>query len=299
MATLHVVLPRPVMAACPQDDVMILLSSDFWPYVTAADSLEQELKTRCPAIHIRRLYLDQLKTVTQKAERRQTAPSLVFPIGTEAVVAAQKRFPAIPIVFSMVLDPSPSLLAGQNIYGVVLDIPCQEIWKQLKSIAPHVSRPGILYTDDSWGTARNMANILRENGINPVLIKIDSSEQIQHGIEDILRLSDALIAIPDTNIYNKIVAPRIIFEAIRHRKPFVGLSKNFTESGALLSVDSDYEDIGIQAADMGLDILSGNVPASRIQFPRKFSTSLNLHTARLIGLVPGSETIKAFNIVAY
>ncbi len=284
-------------AACPEKEVLIVVSNHFGPYITASNALEKELETNCPRLLVKKIFLDQDKTIARRFKKQSIA--LILPVGTEAAMVVHRLFPGIPAVFSMVLDPSPVLTNDPNDFGVVLDIPYKQVVKRLCMLAPYISTIGILYTNESESMVHRITDELSDTRLQVVKIKLKSTEHLEERLDEVLRLADALVAIPDMNIYNSIVAPRIIFEAIRHKKPFVGLSKNFTLSGALFSLDCDYKDIGMQAAEMGLDILAGHIPDTRIRYPRKFTAYLNLYTARLIGLSPNSKVLEAFKVVVY
>ncbi len=285
------------LAACSGVNAAIVVSDHFGPYITAANAIEKHLAVKCPDAFVSKFFLDQGR---DSGFRLNTgSPDIIFTVGTKASMTAHNMFPGILSIFSMVLDPPPVLLDKSNRYGVALDIPCREVLKFLLMLVPQVTRIGVLYTEESENMLDRMAGEIASSGLQLVQILVNSPEHIQERLEEVFRFSDALIAVPDMNIYNSIVAPRIIFEAIRQGKPFVGLSKNFTLSGALFSLDCDYNDIGIQAADLGLEILSGHKPVQKIQYPRKFTAYLNIHTARLIGLMPDKKVLDAFKIIAY
>ena len=284
-------------AFCQGQDVAIVVSNHFGPYITAANAIERRITGRCTDIKISKFFLDQEKDISRRLGK--VSPDVIFPVGTQAAMEVHGMFPGIPLIFSMVLDPPAVLVEKSNEYGVVLDIPYKDIMRFLLMLVPSVSRIGVLYTEDSLGMLDRIDKELENTDLQLVKMQVLSPEHIQERLKDVFRLSDALLAIPDMNIYNSIVAPRIIFEAIHQGKPFVGLSKNFTMSGALFSLDCDYNDIGTQAADLWLEILAGETPVKKIQYPRKFTAYLNLHTASLIGLVPDKKVLDAFKIVAY
>ncbi|RUM88215.1 MAG: hypothetical protein DSZ23_04765, partial [Thermodesulfatator sp.] len=164
---------------------------------------------------------------------------------------------------------------------------------------PHVSRIGVLFTEESEETVNRMTDQIVGSDAQLIALRIDSPEELQERLDEIFRLADVLVAVPDTNIYSSVVVPRIIFQAIRYGRPFVGLSRNFTEAGALFSLDCDYEDTGRQAAEMALKILSGRRPKVRIQSPRRFTATINLHTARLLGLKIDSRVLEDFQVLTY
>ena len=129
-------------------------------------------------------------------------------------------------------------------------------------------------------------------------MKLASIKELEDRLDELFRASDAILAIPDTAIYNSIIAPRIIYMSIRYQKPLIGLSKKFTAAGALFSVDCDYLKSVRQAAKMAIEIMNGSSPEKTIEYCKEFTIYFNLRTARLIGLNIRSEDLKGLTIVA-
>jgi putative ABC transport system substrate-binding protein len=81
----------------------------------------------------------------------------------------------------------------------------------------------------------------------------------------------------------------IIAAAARHRLPLIG-TRDFTEAGGLISYIFDPVDLHAQAASYIDRILKGASPADLpVQQPTKYSLTINLKTAKALGLtVPPS-----------
>ena len=57
------------------------------------------------------------------------------------------------------------------------------------------------------------------------------------------------------------------------------------EQGALVSYGSDFKEIGVQASKLVVKVLQGAKPAELpIQTPERLLLTINLHTAKAIGL---------------
>ena len=77
----------------------------------------------------------------------------------------------------------------------------------------------------------------------------------------------------------------IIALAVRHRLPAVYNSRSFVAAGGLMSYGTDLVDTFRQAASYVDSILRGAKPADLpVQAPTKYETTLNLKTAKALGL---------------
>ncbi len=282
---------------CSSQRALILLSSSFGPYIDAASILTNELKRNCPNIEIEQEDIQEPRGLFFKSKRK-SRPTIVFPIGTDALIEAQRRYPNSPKVFSMVLDPPQEAILGSNTFGVILKIYYEKELEQLKRIKPDIKTIGCLYSKDTEEIIKELKKIVPTYGMQLIAIKLTSMKELEDKLDDLFRVSDAILAIPDTVIYNSIIAPRIIYMSIRYQKPFIGLSKKFTTSGALFSVDCDYLKSVRQAAKMAIEIMNGRSPERPVEYCKEFTTYFNLRTARLIGLKMSSEELKGLTIVA-
>ena len=84
--------------------------------------------------------------------------------------------------------------------------------------------------------------------------------------------------------YSKLLEPLDLgFTTLRNRIPFVGLSPSFVKAGALLAFTTDYRDLGRQAGEQSVRILTGEDTAGiPITVPRDLSLFINMNTAKQI-----------------
>ncbi len=284
--------------SCKDHRALILLSSNFKPYGQAADIIADTLSMRCPEIDIKLKEIKEHDLLYLQRLKRSYKPSVIFPVGTEALVQSQEVFPEIPKIFSMVLDPPDEAINSQNTYGVVLSIDYKLEIKQLLELKPIIQTIGCLYSEDTEDIVKKLKDIVNYFGVNLFAIKLNSIKELEDKLKELFENADAIIAVPDTLIYNNIIAPRIIYSSIRFQKPFVGLSKKFTASGALFSIDCDYLDSARQAALMGIKVITKKAIKNPVEFCKDFTTYFNLRTARLIGLKVKPELLKNFTIIS-
>ena len=72
---------------------------------------------------------------------------------------------------------------------------------------------------------------------------------------------------------------------MRRRVPLIGLSAAHVRAGALASLSCDYDDVGVQTAELALRILAGEKPAAiPITTPRRVTLAINTRTAEHVGV---------------
>jgi len=116
--------------------------------------------------------------------------------------------------------------------------------------------------------------------------------------EDINRLlnqiaqTDALLALPDSTVYNADNFRNILLSTYRHKQGVIGFSSDMVKAGALATTYSEVEDINAQVEEMALAFVAGGeLPAP--QFPRYFRTVVNEGVARSLD-VDVSDAVRGF-----
>ncbi len=107
--------------------------------------------------------------------------------------------------------------------------------------------------------------------------------------EDINRLlnqiaqTDALLALPDSAVYNAENFRNILLSTYRHKQGVIGFSSDMVKAGALATTYSEVEDINAQVEELVTGyVAGGELPAP--QFPHYFRTVVNEGVARSLDL---------------
>jgi putative ABC transport system substrate-binding protein len=105
------------------------------------------------------------------------------------------------------------------------------------------------------------------------------------------------IALPD--LFNLVNRRAIIASAARHRLPVVYFNRTFTIAGGLMSYGVDYTDQFRRAAGYVDRLLKGAHAADLpVQQPDKFDLSINLKTAKALGIeIPPSMLAIAADVI--
>ena len=124
--------------------------------------------------------------------------------------------------------------------------------------------------------------------LKPLLRGAAALEELAPG-EDINRALNniaahqVLLAMPDSAVYNADNIRNILLSTYRHKQGVIGFSADMVKAGALASTWSSIEDINAQVADMAATFVASGELAPP-QFPRYFSTIVNLGVARSLDI---------------
>jgi putative ABC transport system substrate-binding protein len=236
-------------------------------------------------------------------------PDVIFVQTTPLAVALQQENGTIPAVFVNVSDPIGSGLVaslarpGGNFTGVMLyEEGIVGKWLALlKEIAPSITRAAVMADpkktpyDYFLRSAKSAAALL---GIEIVPSPIASASDIEHTIGSFAQTHNGgVVVLPDGTT----IAHRDLVVALmaRHRLPAVYPFDFFVSAGGLMSYGTDVIDQTRRASSYIDRILRGDKPADLpVQAPTLYKTSVNIKTAKALGLiVPPSLLVRADEVI--
>jgi putative ABC transport system substrate-binding protein len=228
--------------------------------------------------------------VAQKAD-------VILTSGTPATAAFFAETRTIPIVFVNASDPIGSGFAVSlahpdgNVTGFTnFEATIGHKWLELiKEIAPHIRRVRVIFNPETAVSGGRyffepIEMAARTQQIEAVALPVRSARDIERAIAATADLSDVgVISIPDVFIFRH--RDLVISLTIRHRIPYASGNAVFVRAGALLAYDIDRLEQARRAASYVDRILKGERPGNLpIQGPVKFTLTINLKTAKTIGL---------------
>ena len=235
-------------------------------------------------------------------------PDLIHVSATPATAAVLRETRDIPVVFSVVLDPVASGFVtnlsrpGGNVTGFSLfDASLAgKLVELLKEIAPQVSSVAMLfnpgtatYINKYWESLEPASRAL---GLASQKAPYQNAADIERVITD-LGPATGLVVVPD--ISNQINRKSIIAFAARHSAPAVYGFRFFVDDGGLASYGVDIADQQRVVATYADRILKGEKPGDLpVQLPTKFELTINVETAKALGLiVPSSLLARADELI--
>jgi putative tryptophan/tyrosine transport system substrate-binding protein len=237
-------------------------------------------------------------------------PDAILSVTTLATRALARETRTIPIVFTIVSDPIGSGFAasltrpGGNITGFTnIESTKNGKWVGiLKEIAPRTVRAALLFNPSSAPPLQFFMPSIQaasssyavQASAAPVLVvdEIEGVVAAQAG-----HPGGALIAMPDSfNVTNREL---IIALAARYGVPAIFDNRLYTESGGLIAYGVDFVEQFRLAAGYTDRILKGDKPADLpIQLPTKFELTINLKTAKALGLeIPPTLLARADEVI--
>ena len=230
------------------------------------------------------------------AELVRLAPDVIVGNGTPGVAALRQATSSIPIVFAVLNDPvgqgfiSSLAHPGGNITGFTfIDFEMVGKWlTMLKDAVPNLSRAALMFNPT---LAPYFDVYLRSFEATPRSIRaavtaapVRDAAEIEAAVAELAGDPGAsLIAAPDPFVV--VNRDRILKSAERHRVPAIYTYRQFVLEGGLMSYGPDTADIFRRSASYVDRILRGAKPADLpTQAPIKFELSVNLKTAKALGL---------------
>jgi len=172
----------------------------------------------------------------------------------------------------------------------------------LKEAVPRLSRVAVLansrnpsFTRLQLAQTRAVAERL---GVTVVPVEIAGPAYIAHGFADMAApRTNGLVVLPDASFITH--RERIGHLALRHRLPAAAPEGQFVSAGCLLAYGPDVAEIYRQAARFVDLIATGSRPADLpVEQPTKYDLSINLRTARILGLtIPPSLLARADQVI--
>jgi putative ABC transport system substrate-binding protein len=223
-------------------------------------------------------------------------PDLILSQVTATTLVLLQQTRTIPIVFATVADPVGSGLVasiprpGGNVTGFInLDGSMAGKWLELlKEIAPRVNRVAFLFNPETAPYAEYFMNPFKAAaasfGVGAIVAPVRDKSELEPVVAAQAREPNGgLMVLPEPFIVSH--RAEVISLAARYRLPAVYPFRFFTEHGGLLSYGNDQADNWRRAATYADKILKGTKPSELpVQAPVKFELTINLKTAKALGL---------------
>ena len=242
--------------------IAVVVSQNIRPYLEAVDGFNLALSKSSEATaEVVKLWK------FQDSERPSLAESLLekqfdvyVAIGPEALRFLWNHFDSNSVLkfYSIVLNPLRILGSADNLCGIPLNIPVQEQLKIIAAGIPNARRIGLLY-DPAHNEEffKNAANFASAHRMKILPLKVAGRKDIPSLLKNYLTDMDALWLIPDRTVITESIVRYVIKEAFMRKVPTIGYNRFFYESGAFMAFIFNYQELGEQAAQKVLAVLSG------------------------------------------
>jgi putative ABC transport system substrate-binding protein len=241
------------------------------------------------------------------AELVALAPDVILATSGATVGALQQVSRNVPIVFVTVIDPvgggwvASLARPGGNATGFTsYEFSMSgKLLELLKELAPSVKRVAVIRDPSvpagSGGFAA-IQTVAPSFGVELTAVGVRNAEEIERGITAFARGANGglIIVGPPSSVLS--YRNLIVALAARHRLPAISTTRLFA---GILSYGADSTDQYRRAAQYVDRILKGEKPADLpVQAPTKFELTINLKTAKALGLdVPPTLLARADEVI--
>jgi putative ABC transport system substrate-binding protein len=169
----------------------------------------------------------------------------------------------------------------------------------LKEIAPRIQRVAFLETKTDFERYIDQVRTgLGQLGVTPILAAVETADDYEQAFATAMRERADAVFVASTPIHRQ-HASRIVALAAKYRLPAEYFFKESVEAGGLAAYGVDMQELARRSAGYVDKILRGAKPGELpVELPSKFELTLNLKTARALGLaVPQSVLLRADRVI--
>jgi putative tryptophan/tyrosine transport system substrate-binding protein len=239
---------------------------------------------------------DEEKISGYAQELVASQPELVLSSTTSTTEALLRRTRTIPLIFATVADPVGSGFVaslsrpGDNATGFTnIEGAMAGKWLELlKQMAPGVSRVALLFNPATAPYAESFLGPLRTAAaalaVEAIATPVTDTPALESAVAALAGApGGGLMVIPDPFLANR--SAQIISLTARHSLPAIFPFRYYAKLGGLLAYGSDQQDNYRRAAAYVDRVLRGDkVGELPVQTPVKFELTINLKTAKALGL---------------
>lgn len=202
--------------------------------------------------------------------------------GVEGCELASAQSLQVPVVCTLLTEENfQRIHQRQNdnplLSALVIDQPVRRQAQIANTVYPALSRFAVVTNNEflDVGSGDLTVDVQRYRSYRSLAPQLESA----------IRSHDALIAVPQHEIYNRSTLQTVLLTAYGYGKPVVGLSQGYVNAGALITCYTTPAQIFRQLAEiLAFDNWMSIGERPLIQFPSYFSIADNVNVARSLGL---------------
>jgi putative tryptophan/tyrosine transport system substrate-binding protein len=223
-------------------------------------------------------------------------PDVILATSTINLKVIQQATSTVPVVFVGVSDPvAQGFVAsmrqpGGNLTGFSnFEFSTGGKWLDLlKDAAPGLTRVAVIFNPDTSPQSNFFLRAIEaaapSHGVQANVLSVRATIDIEPALASFARQPNGGMMLP-TDPFTRLHNMLIVDLAGRFRLPSIGANPNFCKTGGLMEYAIDYVSQFRQVANYVDRIFKGSKPSDLpVQAPTKFGLTINLNTAKALGL---------------
>jgi putative ABC transport system substrate-binding protein len=191
----------------------------------------------------------------------------IIPISTPSAQAIVQHVKKTPVVFAAISDPLGAKIVsslkhpGGNVTGVADTPPLKEQLAFILTCLPGLKTLGVVYNP---GEANNVTflealkPLLKENKITLLTAAAPKSSDVKMAAQSLVGRVDAIFVGNDNTVISGVEALAMV--CLEAKKPLFVSDPESVDRGALAAYAYDQKQIGLQVAEMVVEVLNGKNP---------------------------------------
>ena len=249
-------------------------------------------------------------TVTQILDQfKADEADIIVAITTPCAQLAAPYSADIPVVFSAVTDPVAAEIVesldnpGGNITGTSDALEISKILDFAMTATPDLKTLGYLYNtgeDNSVSCLEKVKAYCKEKGLKLEIASATNTSEVQEAASTLAAKCDAVFSPNDNTVAGAMGTVAEVMN--KAKKPMYVGADSMVQDGGFATIGIQYNDLGIETANMVASILKGEKKASEIPvkvFNEDLSTFINKSTAKAIGYEIPDEIANAEKTVLF
>lgn len=237
--------------AAPQE-ILVVQNHNIKPYADAFSGFKSQVNARSRGIDY--VFRTSNGAVEYLAGNK---PDMVLAIGMDALQKV-KIFSGVPIVYLMVLNPSAIVREERNITGVSMTISPEKQLAAIHRVFPSARRIGLIFDPKKSASFVKKAQAVSKDFKVDLLAKeVSNSKFVPTALASMKGAIDVYWMLPDTTVVTPDTIELMMLFSLENKVPVCTFSTKYLQLGALMSLDINAYEMGRQAGELALKILSG------------------------------------------
>lgn len=261
--------------------IVILIGDNIEPYNLAAQGAKQGLQGRKTETYVLGADPGQIVHIMEKISL--LSPAAVIAIGSQAALALKVNPIDPPVVFTMVVEHEQWLKRTRS-WAVSMHLSPEDAYERIRQVLPK-RKIAVPYNPERTGplVEELVAYFQKHTPIQLIPMIVRKPAELGPALMKESGAYDALWILPDSSFIDALSVQYLMEYSFQQRLPVLGYSEGLSRTGAVLSLAGNYEDMGLQAAEIAQRVVAGGNPP-QVTFPRRIRTYLNLRVAKVLNL---------------
>lgn len=265
-------------AASTHYDVWVIESARGPLYEAFSQALRRELTRKLPEARL------DIRRVSDPVPA-DGRPDLVITVGVAAASHWLAKSDRAPLLATMIPEVTYRRLlkkdaASRPVSALFIDQPPQRMLGLVRAALPEAKNVAILFGPFSSQNSSRYFSAADQLGFNLYTRTLSSSQDDPVPLlEGLLQKSDALLALPDPEVYNGLTIRPLLLATFHEKKPVFGYSGALVQAGATAAVYSPPGYLGQDAGAMAAEFFHAGRTLPAPSYPQHYLLDTNNEVA--------------------